>query len=176
VVRNETEKHMRPFKPIYWAALLSGVLSATVPMFAAGPLVPAEHGMASAALMEPVKSVMDDYLKVGAALAKDTFEGVPEPAKAMSKAIQGDSMKMLPPEVAKLAQALAEATDLASARKAFKPLSESLIKYLKDQKVPPGTYHEVYCPMAKASWLQADKTVANPYFGKAMLRCGEIKS
>jgi hypothetical protein len=29
--------------------------------------------------------------------------------------------------------------------------------------------------MAKAGWLQADKTVRNPYFGQAMLSCGQIK-
>lgn len=141
------------------------------------PLLAAEHEMmTSPALMEPVKTVFDDYLKAGAALAKDAFDGVPARAKAMLQGIQGDSMKMLPPEVAKQAQALAQATDLAGARKAFKPLSESLIKYLRDHKVPPGTYHEVYCPMAKASWLQKDKTVANPYLGKAMLHCGQIKN
>ena len=153
---------------------------------AAGPLRAAEHAhgmaehehgrMASPALMEPVKTVFDDYLKIGAALAKDSLDGVPARAKAMAQAIQGDSMKMLPPEAAKQAQALAQATDLAGARKAFKPLSESLIKYLADHRVPAGTYHEVFCPMAKASWLQADKTVANPYFGKAMLHCGQIKN
>lgn len=149
------------------------LLGATAPVRAAEH----EHGMmASPALMEPVKTVFDDYLKIGAALAKDSLDGVPALAKAMAQAIQGDSMKMLPPEVAKQAQALAQAADLAGARKAFKPLSESLIRYLSDHKVPAGTYHEVFCPMAKASWLQADKTVANPYFGKAMLHCGQIKN
>ncbi len=154
---------------------------------AAGPLLAAEHSthdmhgmaghdMTSPALMEPVKTVFDDYLKVGAALVKDSFGDISEPAQAMVKAIQSDSMKMLPTGVAKQAQALAQAADLAGARKAFKPLSESLIKYLKDQNVPAGTYHEVYCPMAKASWLQADKTVRNPYLGKEMSDCGQVKS
>jgi Cu(I)/Ag(I) efflux system membrane fusion protein len=26
-----------------------------------------------------------------------------------------------------------------------------------------------------ADWLQADTKVANPYFGDAMLRCGEVR-
>lgn len=155
-------------------------LNATEPLLAAEHehgMAGHEHGrMASPALMEPVKTVFDDYLKIGAALAKDSLDGVPARAKAMAQAIQGDSMKMLSPEVAKQAQALAQAADLAGARKAFKPLSESLIKYLSDHKVPAGTYHEVFCPMAKARWLQADKTVANPYLGQAMLHCGQIKN
>ena len=35
--------------------------------------------------------------------------------------------------------------------------------------------YEVYCPMAKASWLQTSKEVANPYLGKAMNTCGEVR-
>jgi hypothetical protein len=83
---------------------------------------------------------------------------------------------MLPPKVAQQVEALSKAKDLETARATFKPLSESLIQYLKDQKVPPGAYHEVYCPMAKASWLQTDKTVMNPYMGKAMIHCGQLKT
>jgi hypothetical protein len=29
--------------------------------------------------------------------------------------------------------------------------------------------------MAKASWLQRDKQISNPYYGSKMLRCGELK-
>jgi Cu(I)/Ag(I) efflux system membrane fusion protein len=95
---------------------------------------------------------------------------------AMVKAIQADSMKMLPPKVAQQAEVLSKAKDLETARAAFKPLSVSLIQYIKDQKVPASVYHEVYCPMAKASWLQTDKAVMNPYMGKDMIHCGQFKS
>ncbi len=30
--------------------------------------------------------------------------------------------------------------------------------------------------MAKASWLQTGETVLNPYMGKAMVHCGQVKS
>jgi hypothetical protein len=32
----------------------------------------------------------------------------------------------------------------------------------------------VYCSMAPGSWLQRGTTIANPYYGAGMLRCGEI--
>jgi hypothetical protein len=127
------------------------------------------------AMMEPVKSVYNNYLKIQTALAKDSLAGIPENAGAMAKAIKGDDMKMLPPEIARQSEALADAKDLKAARKAFKPLSESLIKYLADHKVKSGGYTEAYCPMAEASWLQEGKKVSNPYMGKEMLTCGEIK-
>jgi hypothetical protein len=129
-----------------------------------------------AVFMQPVQSVYDGYIQVQTALAQDSVTGVSGAATTMLKAIQGDSMKMLPPKVAKQVEALSKAKDNEAARAAFKPLSESLIQYLKDQKIPAGTYHEAYCPMAKASWLQTGTTISNPYLGKEMLRCGQFKS
>jgi Cu(I)/Ag(I) efflux system membrane fusion protein len=130
----------------------------------------------SPALPEPVKSVYDHYLKIQGELATDSLTGVEEHGNAIAKIVRGDDMKRLPPVLAKQAETLAKAKDLAAVRKAFKPLSDSLIKYLADNKVPKGTYYEVYCPMADASWLQAGKEVKNPYMGKAMPDCGVIKN
>jgi len=127
-------------------------------------------------LMEPVKSVLDHYLKIQELLTKDSTKGVDEHANAISKAVKGDDMKMLPAEVAKQADTLAQAKDLKAARQAFKPLSASLVKYLADNKAGVGTYHEAYCPMVKANWLQTGKAIKNPYMGKQMLSCGELKN
>src|SRR6266511_1924378 len=128
------------------------------------------------ALMEPVKSVLDHYLSIQTELAKDSVKGLDEHANAIAKAVKGDDMKMLSPDVAKQAEALAKARDLKAAREAFKPLGASLIKYLADNKAGKGTYHEAYCPMVKASCLQTEKNITNPYMGKAMLACGVLKN
>ena len=150
----------------------AGVLLAAV----AGLFLSAGVSLAgNMALMEPVKSVFDHYLKIQADLANDSLTGVPAEADAIAKAVQGDSMKMLPETVATEADALAKAKDLKSARTTFKALSASLIKYLKAHNAQHA-YVEVYCPMARASWLQADKTVNNPYMGTEDSTCGEIKN
>ena len=128
------------------------------------------------AFMAPVQSVYDNYITVQGALAQDSLKGVSAAATAMAKAIQADSMRMLSPKVAQQAEALAQARDLVTARNAFKSLSDSLIQYLKAQNVPPGSYYVVYCPMAKASWLQTGKTILNPYMGASMAHCGQIRS
>ena len=94
----------------------------------------------------------------------------------MAEIIRSDFAKRLSPRIAEQAEALGQAKSLGSARAAFKVLSESLIVYLKAQHVPPGVYYVAYCPMAKASWLQTDKTIINPYMGKSMVHCGQIKS
>ena len=127
-------------------------------------------------LMEPVKSVLDNYLAIQKELVKDSLQGVDAHAKAIAKAVKGDDMKMLPAEVATQAEKLASAKDLKAAREADKSLSASLIKYLADNKAGKGVYHEVFCPMAKASWLQTEKNIRNPYMGKSMPGCGELKN
>jgi hypothetical protein len=155
----------------------------TVPLLIAATFVTAPFAGFAAdkktdepALMQPVKSIYDVYLKIQAELAKDSTNDVAVNASAIAKAVNGDQMKMLPADVAKQAEGLAKAKDLKAAREAFMPLSASLTKYLADNKAGKGIYHEGYCPMVKASWLQTGKAVRNPYMGSAMLTCGTLKN
>jgi hypothetical protein len=127
-------------------------------------------------LTEPVKSVLNHYLTIQASLANDSIQGLDEHAKAIAAAVNGDAANTLPPDVARQAETLAQAKDIKAAREAFKPLSASLIKYVSGQKAGKGVYHEVYCSMADASWLQTGKDIRNPYYGKEMLDCGELKN
>lgn len=136
----------------------------------------ASHAADNPALMEPVKSVLDHYLMIQNELAKDSVKGLEEHANAIAKAVKGDDMKMLSPDVSKQAEKLAKTKDLKGAREAFKPLSASLVKYLADNKAGKGTYHEAYCPMVKANWLQTGTDITNPYMGKSMLTCGVLKN
>ncbi len=129
-----------------------------------------------AALMEPVKSVYEHYIAIQTDLAKDSVKGVDEHANAIAKAVKGGDLKMLSADLGKQAETLAKAKDLKGARAAFKPLSASLVKYLADNKAGKGTYHEAYCPMVKASWLQKGTDIKNPYMGKEMLTCGTLKN
>ena len=124
----------------------------------------------------PVQSVFDNYLKVQGALVQDSLEGVSGAGTAMAKAIKDNAKHALPAKVAEQAEALGKVKDLQAARAAFKSLSDSLIVFVKGQKAAAGTYHVAYCPMAKASWLQTGKTVMNPYMGKSMPHCGQLKS
>ncbi len=126
------------------------------------------------ALMEPVKSIFESYLKIESALANESTVGIEINASAIASAVRGDSMKMFPPQVAKQAEILAGTRNLSSAREAFKPLSKSLIQYLADHNIT-SAYVEVYCPMTKASWIQKDRKINNPYMGGSMWSCGTIK-
>jgi len=119
-------------------------------------------GLAAPQQTTPV--VSPKYFAAHEALAADDF--------AKAKTALADLTKESQGEVKARAQAAADAADIRAMRKAFKPLSEAVIK----MALPAG--HVVaFCPMFEggSSWVQKGDKVANPYFGKSMLTCGEIK-
>lgn len=86
-------------------------------------------------------------------------------------------------EQAELGQALAaarEANDIAGLRVAFESLSQSVIVLERRFGHSVEPLRRIHCSMAfdnrGARWLQAEGTIANPYFGSTMLRCGDVEA
>ncbi|ASB49914.1 efflux RND transporter periplasmic adaptor subunit [Alkalitalea saponilacus] len=71
-----------------------------------------------------------------------------------------------------------EAESLENARTAFEKLSESVLDIMERFRPGDETFFVNYCPMAfddeGAYWLSEVEKILNPYFGDAMLMCGEI--
>ena len=72
------------------------------------------------------------------------------------------------------ASAISESKDLNRQRGSFANFSNNMILLAKSMKLSTDPIYETYCPMKKASWLSADKTIKNPYYGSAMLSCGKV--
>jgi len=106
---------------------------------------------------------LNEYVQVQEALAADDFEGARTQLEEFAR-ITDSSTQVL------AARALA-ATDIATLRTDFKPLSESLVV----QELPQG-FARAYCPMYDngSSWIQRDGPVRNPYYGAVMLNCGVV--
>ncbi len=66
---------------------------------------------------------------------------------------------------------LSKSKSLDEARAAFGKLSDQAIKLAAGQR----GYHVAHCPMKNKDWVQTSTTIANPYGGKEMVSCGEIK-
>jgi hypothetical protein len=60
---------------------------------------------------------------------------------------------------------------LERARAAFARASDIAIKVASGQ----SGYYVMHCPMLNRDWVQTSKQVSNPYGGKEMISCGEIK-
>lgn len=118
-------------------------------------------------------SVVTPYLRIHQALYGDRVEGVKESAAEILTAASA-----LPRHgaVAALAGSLQRAEDLVAARRAFAGLTDLLLAEGKDIQTERGDVHVAYCPMAGKYWLQAGKTIQNPYYGQKMADCGRIVS
>lgn len=70
-------------------------------------------------------------------------------------------------------------SNIEEVREKFLQISITMIEITNTFNPSDKTLYIQYCPMANdnkgADWLSAEKEVKNPYFGKSMLKCGEVK-
>ncbi len=130
--------------------------------------------LAATPLPPPLDSVMPPYLAIGKALADDSLKGIASQAATMKGLTEGAPSGFFPKELPGDLDKLAKATDLDTARLAYKDVSDRLIALFREHKIQTGRYFLCTCPMAQASWIQNDKEIKNPYYGSAMLLCGDV--
>jgi len=132
-----------------------------------------------------MQPVVKAYLKVQEALASDTLAGVQDAAKVVALAApnlgstkashdRAASCGDLSVPIKAAAERLAKASDIGTAREAFKSLSVPVAQWAAATQ--PADLIVVHCSMAQARWVQTKGSVRNPYYGKSMLACGEVES
>jgi hypothetical protein len=109
----------------------------------------------AATLSDKDKQFLAGYEKAQTALAADDLTG----AKAAASGLGTESAE------------LSTSSSLKDARAAFEKLSAKAKQLAAGQ----SGYHVYHCPMLKKDWVQTSTTTANPYGGKEMIKCGEIK-
>jgi len=145
----------------------------------------------STAFQNQLKKVFNQYILLKDALVKDDNNSAQKSAKELLNAMAKMDMKLLTDneahnhwmliskEINASATSISKTSELEVQRNHFKHLSAHLIKGVKLFGVGQKVYEE-FCPMADDSkgayWLSLSKEIKNPYFGKAMNDCGEIKS
>ncbi|RDV16165.1 efflux RND transporter periplasmic adaptor subunit [Pontibacter diazotrophicus] len=87
-------------------------------------------------------------------------------------------MQLLP-ALKSSAEAIQKSTAIEKQRTAFSPLSDHLIDAVETFGTNKEVIYKQKCPMALedqgAFWLSEQKEIRNPYFGEAMLTCGETE-
>jgi hypothetical protein len=73
------------------------------------------------------------------------------------------------------ARHIVENSDIAHQREHFASLSENMFAAVKALKLNTAMVYRAYCPMKKSYWLSEAAVIKNPYYGNAMLTCGEVK-
>lgn len=72
------------------------------------------------------------------------------------------------------ASPMSETTDINKQREHFSNLSNNMVTLVKAMNLSTQPIYQAYCPMKKSNWLSSEKAIKNPYYGSAMLTCGEI--
>ncbi|WP_323786972.1 efflux RND transporter periplasmic adaptor subunit [Psychroserpens sp.] len=139
---------------------------------------------------EQLKVVYYDYINLKDALVKEDSKNTSVNASSLLNNLGKVDMKLLSDnnahthwmslikEIQSSATSISKTSDIKAQRDHFKHLSSHLISAVQLFGVKEKVYVE-FCPMADdnngAYWLSTEEKVINPYFGEAMLTCGEVK-
>ena len=135
---------------------------------------------ARSAKKDDFSGMLSAYYSLKDALVKSNATIAAASAAELVKAINNTGNEELREdkrdELLKEANAIAQLKDLKVQRAKFATLSASLVDLAKTVKFSTEPVYHQYCPMQKASWLSNNKAIKNPYYGNAMLTCGNVKA
>ena len=144
----------------------------------------------SSNFQKQLNRVFNDYINLKDALVNDDSNNAKKQVKMLLSNLTKIDMKLLADDKAHMhwmnldkeikfyTNYIIKTSDIKDQREHFKSLSLYLTNAIEVFGVNEKVYHQ-FCPMANnnkgAYWLSKEKKVLNPYFGAAMLKCGEVK-
>ncbi|MDD7913325.1 efflux RND transporter periplasmic adaptor subunit [Polaribacter ponticola] len=144
----------------------------------------------SAKFQKHLKVIYNEYINLKNALIKEDSKSSSTSALTLVNNLNKVDMKLLSDkkahnhwmklerEIKSSASSISETSAIKVQRDHFKYLSTHLMNAVQLFGINEKVYVE-FCPMADnnkgAFWLSKEEKVINPYFGEAMLTCGEVK-
>ena len=140
---------------------------------------------------EELIPLFDSYVALKNALVKDDYTKALEAGKNFGSVLGKVNMSIFKGEshnvwmkhsavIKKSVFSINNAKDIEVIRKHFVALSEQMIMLAKTFTPTQKSLYIQHCPMADgnngADWISMEKEIKNPYFGKSMLKCGEVKT
>ncbi|MEB8329544.1 efflux RND transporter periplasmic adaptor subunit [Flavobacteriaceae bacterium KMM 6897] len=131
-------------------------------------------------------NVLDLYMQLKDALVEANVENASKASRGALKSLQkiktADLDVMGKAHFSKIGEmftAISNNSDLVNQREHFITLSENVIAISANLEEVPSPIFVQNCPMANknkgANWLSWNKEIKNPYYGEAMMNCGEVK-
>ncbi|MFC2186843.1 efflux RND transporter periplasmic adaptor subunit [Peijinzhouia sedimentorum] len=142
------------------------------------------------AFQKQITALADAYFKVKNGLVADDAKATKSALEQLREALNQIAMDELKGQAhdhwMALKQQLSEATkmmqdeeNLDGLRQHFSMLSESILEVTESFGLEKDKVYKDFCPMAfdnkGAFWLSESEEILNPYYGEAMLSCGEVK-
>ena len=144
----------------------------------------------SKAFQQQLKEILNEYISLKDAFVKEESNNIISQSEKIGALLTKVDMKLLENKEAQIfwmslekqlrvgVSSILKTTAIKGQRNHFKQISTSLIEALQVFGVNEKVFI-AFCPMADgdkgAYWLSREEKVINPYFGNAMLTCGEIK-
>lgn len=140
---------------------------------------------------EALQPLYAAYLNFKNALVEDNLNTAKKAASELKTALEKVNMSVFTgsshnawmkysSELKNTLQHVQHSESIEEIRKTFQQVSEGMIDLTKAFNPFTGTLYVQFCPMADnnkgANWLSEEEEIRNPYFGEAMLTCGEVKS
>lgn len=97
----------------------------------------------------------------------------------VDKSLKPEQQKLLAANLEKLkfdSRHISESPSIDHQREHFETLSKNMYTVLSGLKANSTVLYAQYCPMKKAYWLSEKSAIENPYYGKTMPDCGEVKA
>jgi Cu(I)/Ag(I) efflux system membrane fusion protein len=143
------------------------------------------------AFIQQLTQVYDQYIAYKNALVKSDPSKAQQIVKPLKEALDKTDMNLLKGDAhsiwmvhlnkitKSLEKLMASEDNLEQQRRALAPISEALYQSIKQFGINSDVVYYQYCPMAignqGAYWLSEEEDINNPYFGVAMLKCGETR-
>lgn len=122
--------------------------------------------------------LLKSYYAVKDALVAANSSAASAGSTAFIKNINGISFQVITEgnvsALVKDAGSIADAKDIKLQRQYFANFSDNMAELAKALKLTSAPVYIQYCPMKKSSWLSSEKAIKNPYYGSAMLTCGNV--
>lgn len=139
---------------------------------------------------DALSPLFEAYFKLKNNLVNDDFKAGISSAKEMTTILNKVDMKIFKGEahnfwmkrsdfLSKELKKAISTKDIGELRKPFEKISNQLIMILKTFGAMDKAIYIEHCPMVNsnkgADWLSLESEIMNPYYGEAMLKCGEVK-
>ncbi|WP_424495245.1 efflux RND transporter periplasmic adaptor subunit [Salinimicrobium sp. GXAS 041] len=138
-----------------------------------------------AGFQEEFEAILSSYFELKDAFVRSEAGAAREKASEMLEKISNISLSGLGElegqhvnRITKMLEAIVQNDILENQREHFRVLSENMITLVSSMDVLETNIFVMNCPMANtnkgADWLSLSREIRNPYFGEAMVTCGEI--
>ena len=119
------------------------------------------------------QQVYNTYLKIKGALVNGDSETVSAHSEKLQSLAKNNN------ELIATAKLIALTKDIKKQRDFFVGLTVQVEQIIENATVTEGEIYKQFCPMAfdgeGGYWFSDSKEIRNPYYGVAMLNCGEVK-